>query len=209
MSSEDDYNYDETCIIFDWDDTLLSSSWLAQNDLTLDSVIPVQYSDQLRELEKSVTLVLERALVCGKVIIITNSESGWVDLSCQKFIPSILPLLSRIKIISARSIFESIFSEPVDWKIHAFSDEISAVYSDKEIIRKNIISFGDSVQERIALFKVCHEHKCLNPKSIKFVERPSLEQLKRQLDLVTGNFFEICKKKNSLDLMLTIHLLQN
>lgn len=132
MSSEDNYKYDETCIVFDWDDTLLSSSWLANNNLTLETDIPSEYAEQLRELEKSVSLVLERALVCGRVIIITNSDFGWVELSCRKFIPSILPLIYRIKIISARSIYQLMFPEPVDWKVHAFSKEVSLVYSDKE-----------------------------------------------------------------------------
>lgn len=46
-------------------------------------------------------------------------------------------------------------------------------------------------------------------KSIKFVERPTLEQLKRQVDLVTSCFEEIARHNGSLDLMLTIQLLYN
>lgn len=203
--SKDSYNYDETCIVFDWDDTLLPSSWLAQNGLTLIAPIPIEFSDQLAIFEKSVSTVLERALVSGTVIIITNSESGWVDLSCRKFIPGILSLLYRIKIISARSSFEHISDDAIEWKRSAFAQEISLVYTGKEI-RKNIISFGDSTQERIALFKIAHVLKAL-PKSIKLVERPILEQLKRQLDLVGSCLFEICKKTESIDLMLITDML--
>lgn len=46
-------------------------------------------------------------------------------------------------------------------------------------------------------------------KSIKFVERPTVEQLKRQVDLVTNCFEEITRHNGSLDLMLTIQLLYN
>ncbi len=46
-------------------------------------------------------------------------------------------------------------------------------------------------------------------KSIKFVERPTVEQLKRQVDLVTNCFEEITTHNGSLDLMLTIQLLYN
>ena len=44
-------------------------------------------------------------------------------------------------------------------------------------------------------------------KSIKFVERPTVEQLKRQVDLVSSCFDEIFRHNGSLDLMLTIQLL--
>jgi hypothetical protein len=202
------FNFDETCMIFDWDDTLLASSWLSINGLKLDTpIIPPEHAAQLTILERTVRIILERALICGTVIIITNSETGWVELSCSKFIPDILPLLSRIKIISARSTFETISpDDPIEWKIKAFSQEISLVYLDKEsTIRKNIISFGDSTYERIALFKKAHDIKAL-PKSIKFVERPTIQQLQKQLELVGNSFFEICKKTDSLDLMLTIQL---
>lgn len=202
----EDYNYDETCVVFDWDDTLLSSSWLAQNGLTLDAPIPIEFTAQLAKLETTVSMVLERALVSGTVIIITNAESRWVELSCSKFIPGILPLLCRIKIISARSTFEHIFVDADEWKLAAFAQEISIVYLSKPEIRKNIISFGDSIHERKALFKVAQDLKAL-PKSIKFVERPTIDQLQRQLDLVGSCLFEICKKTESLDLMLTIQIL--
>jgi hypothetical protein len=202
---EPPHNFDETCMVFDWDDTLLPSSWLAENGLTLIAPIPIEISAQLAIFEKSVSTVLERALVCGTVIIITNSESGWVDLSCRKFIPSILPLLYRIKIISARSTFQHILADADEWKIAAFTQEIPIVYLGKPEIRKNIISFGDSKQERSALFKVAQNLKAL-PKSIKFVERPTIDQLQRQLDLVGSCLFEICKKTETLDLMLTIQM---
>jgi hypothetical protein len=205
--SEDPYNYDETSIVFDWDDTLLPSSWLALNGLTLLAPIPIKFSAQLAIFEKAVSAVLERALVSGTVIIITNSEAGWVDLSCRKFIPSILPLLYRIKIISARSTFEHIFVEAEEWKLAAFAQEIPIVFLSKPEIRKNIISFGDSIHERKALFKIAENLKLIHPKSIKFVERPTIDQLQRQLDLVGSCLFEICKKTDTLDLMLTIQIL--
>jgi hypothetical protein len=205
--SKDPYTYDETSMIFDWDDTLLPSSWLAQNGLTLDAPIPIKFTAQLTKLEVSVSMVLERALITGTVIIITNSEAGWVDLSCRKFIPSILPLLCRIKIISARSTFEHIFVEAEEWKLAAFAQEIPIVFLSKPEFRKNIISFGDSIHERKALFKIAENLKLIHPKSIKFVERPTIDQLQRQLDLVGNHIFEICKKTETLDLMLTIQIL--
>jgi hypothetical protein len=95
--------------------------------------------------------------------------------------------------------------------VHAFSQEIAAAYMGKRIEHKrNIISFGDSIHERAAIHKVT---ATMGPqtrtKSIKFVERPTLEQLKRQVDLVTNCFEEIARHNGCLDLMLTIQLLYN
>jgi hypothetical protein len=112
--------YAETCIIFDWDDTLLSSSWLAQNGLRLDSpdILPAEAVAQLRVLEESVASLMERALACGNVVIITNAETGWVELSCKKFMPRVQSFLTRVKVLSARSTFESLYPDsPSDWKV--------------------------------------------------------------------------------------------
>lgn len=204
--------YEETCIIFDWDDTLLSSSWLAHNGLRLDSpdVLPAEVAAQLAVLEESVCNLLERALCCGTVLIITNAEHGWVELSCLKFIPRVQPLLKRLKVLSARTTFEPFYPDsPSEWKLHAFFQEILATYSGRHpAASKNVLSFGDSVHERAAVHKVT---SVMGPttrtKSVKFVERPTVEQLKRQVDLVASCFYVICRHPGCLDLMLTIQLL--
>ena len=74
---------------------------------------------------------------------------------------------------------------------------------------RNILSFGDSIHERSAIHKVTSVlgWPGVRTKSIKFVERPTVEQLKRQVDLVTSCLDAIVGHGESLDLMLTIHLL--
>ena len=44
-------------------------------------------------------------------------------------------------------------------------------------------------------------------KSLKLVERPTIEQLQRQLDLILSCFDEVVNHKGALDLMLTIKIL--
>ena len=115
-------------IIFDWDDTLLSSSWLHQKGLGLASkCVPEGIREELKALEESCCKLLDRALASSnKVVIITNAELGWVELSCEKFLPRVLPFLQRIKVCSARSYFESMYPDnPAQWKIQAFHQEIS------------------------------------------------------------------------------------
>lgn len=80
--------------------------------------------------------------------------------------------------------------------------------SPKPSLPRNILSFGDSIHERSAIHKVTSTlGGGVRTKSIKFVERPTVEQLKRQVDLVTSCFDAIVGHGESLDLMLTIHLL--
>lgn len=214
IAEEEHLRPDETCIIFDWDDTLLSSSWLAHNGLRLDTpdILPPEATSQLCVLEDSVNALLERALRCGSVVIITNAETGWVELSCRKFLPRCLPLVSAIKVVSARSTFEALHPDsPSDWKVQAFFQEICSAYAGRRPdTRKNILSFGDSVHERAAVHRVTSNMGPLTrTKSIKFVERPTVEQLKRQVDLVASCLEEICRHDGHLDLMLTIQLLYN
>ena len=61
------------------------------------------------EIEISVLKLLTESLEKGNVYIITNVGKGWVEYSANKFYPSILPILEKIKIISARGEFEKIF----------------------------------------------------------------------------------------------------
>lgn len=93
--------------------------------------------------------------------------------------------------------------------MQAFYQEICTAYVGKVPgARRNILSFGDSVHERSAVHKVTQNMGAGTlTKSVKFVERPNVEQLKRQVDLVASCFHEICRHADCLDLMLTIQLL--
>jgi len=93
--------------------------------------------------------------------------------------------------------------------VQAFFQEICATYTGRRPdTRKNILSFGDSVHERAAVHRVTSNMgPTTRTKSVKFVERPTVEQLKRQVDLVSSCLDEICRHDGHLDLMLTIQLL--
>jgi hypothetical protein len=213
MDDSEDTKVDESghvapksAIIFDWDDTLLASSFLSNRGCRLDTDMS-GFSDMaplLRELETSVISVLELALEYGQVFIITNAETGWVQLSCEKFIPRVLPLLGKINILSARSTYEPMYPEaPLKWKYYAFHERISSFYSDPKA-PKNVLSFGDSHVEREAVRAVTKLLPNSKTKSVKFAERPSMEQLRRQIELVTNCFRYIHSHDGDLDLQLTV-----
>lgn len=200
----------DTVIVFDWDDTLLSSSFLAAHGHTLDSDLEFddEVADHLRKLETSVIDALTLAQRHGTVVIITNAETGWVQLSAQKFIPAVLPVVQKLTVVSARSTYESLYPDaPLKWKYCAFFDRLTSLFADAGDEPKNIISFGDSQVEREAVRAVSRNFSNAMCKSVKFAERPSLEQLVRQVELVTNCFQSILTHQGDLDLMLTISLM--
>jgi hypothetical protein len=204
-----------TTIIFDWDDTLLPSSWLSVKGLRLDypAQLPQDVLDELETHQESVCAVLIKAMQCGTVVIITNAETGWVELSAQRFMPRVAPLLSQICVFSARSTYEPMYPDnPLQWKVAAFKQLVGQtqpmnIVDTAENLMRSVISFGDSVHERDAVRKVTANLGSTFTKSVKFVERPNLEQLRREVDLVRNCLDYICGCRSDLDLMLTIQLL--
>ena len=150
-------------------------------------------------------------LIFFLVAIITNAQIGWVEISCKKFIPCVSHILDRIKIISARSTFEKIYPDsPGIWKELAFAHEIALQYSDHKLqSRKNLISLGDSIYERLAIHKYGEMCKANYIKSVKFVENPTIEQLKYQIKHINFYLVEICKRTEHLDLMLIIEFINS
>jgi len=215
--------------MFDWDDTLLASSFLSARGYRLDSDngICAEVDAQLRALEQCVCAVIRLALTYGHVNIVTNAETGWVELSAQKFMPAVVPLLSRVTVVSARSTYESAHPDaPLKWKFYAFHERLSSVFGASALVagdalgdafvssmasasasvQKNIVSFGDSHVEREAIRAVTRGVATCRTKSVKFAERPTPEQLRRQLELVTTCFGYIHNHGGDLDLQLTVTL---
>jgi len=202
-------------MIFDWDDTLLPSSWLSQQGLRLE--YPVELPNKVVEAmlphDQAVCNVLKKAMTYGNVVIITNAERGWVELSAARFMPITCQLLSEVNVISARTKYEPEYpDDPLNWKINAFRAEIDQTQWNNDfdggiVPEKNIISFGDSCHERDAIQRVGKWLPNCFVKSVKFVERPTLDQLRREVGLLDNCLDYICTCRSNLDLMLTIELL--
>jgi hypothetical protein len=194
----------ETTVIFvDWDDTLLCSSFLSGAGYRLDSIMEgtSALDRELKDLETSVISLLRLAMSFGDVHVVTNAETGWVQLSAKKFLPGVVPLLDRVKVLSARSTYESMFPDsPVKWKYCAFQERLNTDSKSP----KNVISFGDSHVEREAIRAVTRGLPNTKTKSVKFAEKPSMEQLRRQLELVVNCFQYIHGHESDLDLQLTV-----
>jgi hypothetical protein len=73
---------------------------------------------------------LSAASQYGHVIIITNSDEGWVEHSAQTFLPALVPYLKNYTIISARARFQKLYpSRPLCWKAAAFAHEVTGHFA--------------------------------------------------------------------------------
>jgi len=203
-SSANRFGANETVLIFDWDDTVLPSSWVQEQGLGLDREFKLtpQQQEELGELAKRASETLHLAKQMGTVLLVTNAERGWIEMSCQKFMPALYPALENVKLLSARSQYERHDSSPLEWKLRAFESEIRRIFPAgvDDARRKNVVSLGDSAHEREALIRVTASIPNCRTKSLKFVERPGVEQLRKQHALVVRCFRRIVHHDGNLDL---------
>jgi hypothetical protein len=69
----------------------------------------------------------------GEVIIITNSDEGWVDYSAERYVPNLLPVLPHYRVVSARTRYERFYpGQPLCWKAAAFAHEVNELYADED-----------------------------------------------------------------------------
>lgn len=208
-SSDFRFETEETVLIFDWDDTVLPSAWVQAQGLSLDagSMLSDWQRGQLSDVATAAAETFRLAKQLGTVVLVTNAERGWVELSCQKFLPSLYPSLESVNVLSARTTYGNAgLSSPSEWKLQAFEKEIQRIYgpvvpSHLES-RKNVLSFGDSMHEREALFRATADLPNCRCKSLKFVEQPEIGQLCMQHSLVSHNFDHVVHHDGNLDLCL-------
>lgn len=203
------FSYEDTIFIFDWDDTCLPSTWVSGQGLTLneESIVSQSQLQQLDEAAQVVAKTLNLAKRYGTVVLVTNAEKGWIELSCRKFVPNLLSSLSDIRIVSARTTYESAnISSPQEWKFRAFQAELHRKFGEEAMHdadrRKNVLSLGDSHHEREALFRAASSLPNCRSKSMKFVERPDISQICKQHSLVLGQFERVVHHDENLDLCI-------
>lgn len=206
---QDTFDASETFFFFDWDDTILPSSWVQRQGLRLDtnSHPTAEQRNSLAEVASVAGRTLRAARQQGTVILVTNAERGWIELSCQKFLPTLSPMLENVKIVSARTSYESSQSpSPLDWKLRAFEAEIIHYFGTEAVFdpteRKNVFSLGDSIHEREALLRATASAPNCQSKSLKFVERPDTSQICKQHELIVSAFEQLVHHQGNLDLCL-------
>lgn len=205
--------------IFDWDDTLCPSSWLGNegfivsNDgnTTRGRLKPEHYTmGGLVLVETQICQLLERAARVGYVYIISAAELKWVHSTCRVFFPKLTQMLlqsaDKISIVSARDWYLERFgllgtTGPGAWKLEAFS-QLWYMHYNPALAYLYLISIGDSPYEHEACRSLCASTSQLQHKTLKFIEKPSLEQLFHQLQATISTLDHIYCHIGSLDLQL-------
>jgi len=216
-ASEDDgvsgacphFSADETLLILDWDDTLFPTSWIEAQGLSLaeESVPSEAQAEQLEEMVERASLTLQVAKSYGTVVIVTNAEHGWIELSCRKFMPSLAPVLEDIKIMSARSQWECQgVAQPSAWKLLTFHGEIDLFFGGGGAFgssrRRNIVSVGDSLYEREALIRVTDRFPNSWAKALKLMEKPGAEEFLKEHEVLCSCLGDIVNHEGNLDVSI-------
>ena len=195
-SSEEEKKFKfNNIFIFDWDDTLLCTTVLSPGGYFDDNMIVLPSKmEKIKKLEILVNKLLSLTTEKGDTYIITNSEPGWVEYSCKRFFPNTFYLLNKIKIISARGLYEKEYPKNFKtWKSMTFND-IMKDY-DKSL-PTNIMCFGDSPYEIEAAHGLADKFPNGYVKAIKFREYPKIDELVSQLSLILDKFnfiYSACK----------------
>ncbi|KAF4676789.1 ubiquitin-specific protease ubp2 [Perkinsus chesapeaki] len=191
--------------IFDYDDTILPSTWCAHNAAHPGGV-SARYGSIVDELNRISRIAQKTFDMCyslnGDICIITNAEEGWVEYSSSALLPSIAPTLESFGITSARSKYAKTFYDGGDgirWKLRAFYDKVTKwletrseweKLSGEKLDRPSVYSFGDSYAEREALRQTCRDYDIMgrvDGKSFKFIEKPRPDQIRKQHRLLQGS----------------------
>jgi len=190
----------QSVIIFDWDDTLMYTSYLQQHRFDL-SCIPPCTKELLQGLESAAYSLLDMALGLGQTFIITNAEKGWVEACVDKYMPSLRAILDKVSVISARSAHETESCGDVYmWKRLAFLELGRQL--DSETIT-NIVSIGDSMFELEAAQALGTSFARKFVKTVKLQESPSPEELSKELALLTPKFRTLVQKASNIRVHLT------
>lgn len=204
--------------ILDWDDTCCATSFLencgfmADLDTRLDECAP-DLALHLRVLESRVLSLLKTAVSLGTVLIVTNAGDGWVELSSSRFLPAVHSFLEYnyklIKIISARARYVDAYRQhPLQWKALTFSDELRSMFASMPFPLQclHVFVLGDSVGDQYAAHVAGQALSSaglpLVLKVVKFLERPSIDQLCKELAVLLDHINAMTDHDGSFDVSM-------
>ena len=188
-------------IIFDWDDTLLPTSFLVSDGTFPEDIeLSRKEKEKMKKIEQAVGCILEKSIEKGSTYIITNAHVNWIEFTINKFYSNIINLFNKIKIISARKEYEYTFPGNVrQWKIEAFLN-ILRDFDNKKVT--NIVCMGDSLFEIEAGRILASKFDRAFIKTVKFKETPKLDELLEQLKVICDKFGYIYSSINNLNIKL-------
>jgi len=190
----------ETVFVFDWDDTILPTSWLERTHaLAGGGELRPKIQQEVANLSATAIQTLCMAEAMGEVMIITNSAPGWVDQSCQHFMPQLCQKVRGYQIVAKP------MHSPITFKNGAFQRECRQF--------SNLVSVGDGEAERSASLRLqastdrkggpglgCEKTPPRRIKSVKLIEMPTCQHLIAQHEMLQVRLADVAAFQGSLDL---------
>jgi len=198
-------------IIIDWDDTLFPGTWIGSwiPDFAANGMTEVHKDGLINAVDNWRRDFQHFINICksiGTVYIVTNSDSGWVQLIRTKFCPEFdLESIGLVHTIRNYNI------PYIEWKIRAMMGILNTYYGPANLLPKiNAAGFGDDENDGPALRTAvtryfggvipCNSHV----KTFKFIHRPLLAQLRNELSEVGNNLQSVMTQPINIDYVLTI-----
>lgn len=213
-------------LIFDWDDTLFPTSDVMDNihpqvhiasDGTIIDIIDndknaAEFNEKIKALEKTLSDLLNHASQRGVVFIVTNSQTGWVHTSVEKYLPSMVAMIKSIPVISAHDIYAAKSPKP---NPDLEPDKFNAWLSDakkwamlnvvEQRRHRKVVSIGDGLSERSAVLDLSRETG-VTACSIKMCDRPTTELLIVQQKYLMGILDDVINRRDTIDLKIKVNL---
>ena len=186
--------------ILDWDDTLFcTSEILPIQDYPL--MFNTNLKIKLKLLSNSILTLFNEIQKYGAFIIVTNADSGWIETSSFSYMPDVYNFikLHNIYIIPTNS--ENKFI--IDSKQKTFQNFINLILENYSY-KIDIINIGDSLIERHALLNLNND-KIRFKKNIKFIDRPSIDNLIKEIDITRTKIKEIFDYNENIDLQINFN----
>jgi hypothetical protein len=181
--------------VFDWDDTLMATTHLVQEE---EEHKPVTFP----ELSTSIKQLLAVALELGHVYIITNAEIAWIQKCIEENLIDCDHILDRVHVLSTVDSGIAKITNLEIRKTVAFG-RIKGMFNRRGAMH-HLICMGDCFYDRDAAIDLrdkIEEHTYV--KSVKFLHRPDVKTLLFQQKVCLDTFNTLLMNPQNLDLMLT------
>jgi len=168
--------------LFDWDDTLYPRTFLSKNGYyPSKKEIPINVLNKLKLLEGIILDMFQNISLFGNVVIISNSDRDWINITCKLFMPSLFVFIRKnVLYLSAKNLYDTSYpGEPILWKAQTMKHVLKKFYGEEK--NKYVISVGDSIIEYTAIKSVSKLLDIHSVTTVKFIEILSLNQLRSQL----------------------------
>ena len=208
-------NSTDCLVIYDWDDTILPTSWLRSLGFLSNNIadmvgtpppaLPLQVANLMRMIEEAAISNLLASSKKGRVVIVTNSSVLWVPFTAKRFFPRLSKIVEGgFEVYSARPAqaenagpnYVYLPSMAVTWKTDKFKELVGSTQFP------TCVSVGDGFAERCAVLAIASSR--MSGKAVRYPLQPSGTALLEHLQSTIGSLNEILNDTRTGDLYLNV-----